>query len=321
MNDTGKLVTVFGGSGFVGTQLVQELARRGYRIRVAVRRPDLAGHVRMYGFPGQIQPVQANLRYPESVLAATRGASIVINLVGILFEKGRQNFRAVQTLGARNVAIAARSAGVGQLIHMSAIGASETSPSAYARSKAAGEVEVLKAFPEAVIIRPSIIFGPDDNFFNLFGMLARMSPVLPVIHGDTKFQPVYVGDVAEAFANAAGGAGKPGKTYELGGPEIETMRQILGRVNALTMRNRPLVSIPSGLARIQATFLALLPRPLLTPDQVAQLAIDNVVSEEAVKARRTLMGLGVAPTAMDAVLSTYLWRFRKHGEFDHPIAA
>ncbi|WP_196260410.1 complex I NDUFA9 subunit family protein [Pelagibacterium limicola] len=321
MSETGKLVTVFGGSGFVGTQVVQELARRGYRVRVAVRRPDLAGHVRMYGFPGQIQPVQANLRYPDSVLAAARGSSVIVNLVGILFEKGGQKFRAVQTQGAKNVAEAAKAVGARRLVHMSAIGADADSPSAYARSKAAGEIEVLKAFPGAVIVRPSIIFGQGDNFFNLFGMLARISPVLPLIHGDTKFQPVYVGDVAQAIANLVDGTGKAGETYEFGGPEIETMRGVLDRVKAETRRNRPLLPLPAGLASVSASVLALLPRPLLTPDQVAQLARDNVVSAEAIRQKRTLSGLGVAPTAMDAVIPTYLWRFRKHGEFDRQIEA
>lgn len=321
MSETGKLVTVFGGSGFVGTQLVQELARRGYSVRVAVRRPDLAGHVRMYGFPGQIQPVQANLRYPQSVLAAARGSSVVINLVGILFEKGRQKFRAVQAMGAKNVAEAAKAAGAERLIHMSAIGADAGSPSAYARSKAAGEAEALKAFPGAIIVRPSLIFGQDDNFFNLFGMLARMSPVLPVIHGETKFQPVHVGNVAEAIANLVQGAGKPGAVYEFGGPEVVTMREILERVNAETLRNRPLVALPAGMAKLMASLAAILPRPLLTSDQVVQLGIDNVVSQDAARAKRTLLALGVTPTTIDTVIPTYLWRFRKHGEFDRRIAA
>lgn len=321
MSETGKLVTVFGGSGFVGTQLVQELARRGYSVRVAVRRPDLAGHVRMYGFPGQVQPVQANLRYPQSVVAAARGSSVVINLVGILFEKGRQKFRAVQVMGAKNVAEAAKAVGAERLIHMSAIGADTGSPSAYARSKAAGEAEVLKAFPGAIIVRPSLIFGQDDNFFNLFGTLARMSPVLPVIHGETKFQPVHVGNVAEAIANLAQGAGKPGTVYELGGPEVVTMREILERVNAETLRNRPLVPLPAGIAKLMASLASILPRPLITPDQVVQLGIDNVVSQDAARAKRTLSALGVTPTTIDAVIPTYLWRFRKHGEFDRRIAA
>lgn len=316
MNDTGKLVTVFGGSGFVGTQLIQALARRGYCVRVAVRRPDLAGHVRMYGFPGQIHPVQANLRYPDSVVAAARGSSIVINLVGIGYEKGRQKFRAVQAMGAKNVAQAAQAIGAERFIHVSALGADEASPSAYARSKAAGEAEVRKAFPGAIIVRPSVIFGPGDNFINLLGTLARIFPVLPVIHGTTKFQPVYVGDVAEALANLADGAGQPGAVYELGGPAIETMRQILERVNAETLRNRPLMPFPAGLARSLAGLISILPRPLLTPDQITRLGVDNLVSQGAERQGRTLSVLGVTPTAMDAVLPTYLWRFRPNGEFD-----
>lgn len=321
MSETGKLVTVFGGSGFIGTQLVQDLARRGYRIRVAVRRPDLAGHVRMYGFPGQVQPVQANLRYPESVLAAARGSSIVINLVGIVFEKGRQRFRAVQTMGAKNVAEAAKAVGAERLIHMSAIGADANSPSAYARSKAAGEAEVLKAYPGAIIVRPSLVFGQDDKFFNLMGTLSRLSPVLPVIHPTTKFQPIFVGDVAEAIAKLADGAGKAGAVYELGGPDVETMRELVERVNNQSLRNRMLLSAPAGLMRFGAAILSLLPNPVLTPDQVTQLGIDNVVSDAAAKQNRTLAGLGIVPTGMDAVLPTYLWRFRKNGEFDRQVVA
>ncbi|GGA37926.1 complex I NDUFA9 subunit family protein [Pelagibacterium lentulum] len=317
----GKLVTIFGGSGFIGTQLTQELARRGYRIRVAVRRPDLAGHVRMFGFPGQIQPIQANLRYPESVARAVEGADIVINLVGILFEKGKQRFAAVQAQGAKVVAEAAKAAGAERLVHMSAIGASETSASAYARSKALGEIEVLKAFPDAIIIRPSIVFGSDDGFFNLFGMLARISPVMPLIGGNTKFQPVYVADVAQAFALAAEGAVKGGKVYELGGPDVETMRQLMERVLSETRRKRLLFPVPFGLAKLKASFLALLPRPLLTPDQVVQLRIDNVVSPEAIKQKRTFAAFGITPTGMDIVLPTYMWRFRKHGEFDRNVVA
>lgn len=321
MNAQGKLVTVFGGSGFIGTQLVQALARRGYMVRVAVRRPDLAGHVRMYGFPGQIQPVQANLRYRDSVLAAARGSAIVINLVGILFEKGKQRFDAVQTQGARHVAEAAKAVGAERLIHMSAIGANPDAPSAYARAKALGEAEVLKAFPEAVIVRPSIVFGPGDGFFNLFGMLARLFPVLPLIGGETRFQPVYVGDVAEAFAALAEGAGKPGKVYELGGPEVRTLRALMDDVNRHTRRNRPLLPVPIALARPLAAVMAILPKPLLTPDQVIQLGIDNVVSAEAIRQKRTLEAFDIRPTAMDAVLPEYLWRFRKHGEFDRQIVA
>lgn len=321
MSEQGKLITVFGGSGFVGTQLVQELARRGYRIRVAVRRPDLAGHVRMYGFPGQIAPIQANLRFPESVHAAVRGASMVINLAGISYEKGRQKFRAVHTLGAKTVAEAARNAGIGRLIHVSALGADAKSPSAFLRSKAAGEADVVKAFPEALIVRPAVIFGPDDRFFNIFGNLARLSPVLPVLSGETLVQPVNVVDVADAIAKLADGAGQPGDVYELGGPETETMRALIERVNVLSMRNRPLVPLAAGLAKPIASLISILPRPLITADQVVRLGIETLVSEKAAKAGRTLAGLGITPTSLDAVLPTYLWRFRRNGEFDKQIAA
>ena len=313
---TRKLVTIFGGSGFIGTQLTQDLARRGYSVRVAVRRPDLAGHVRMFGFPGQVQPVQANLRFPDSVAAAVRGADIVINLVGILYEKGRQRFNAVQAQGAKTVAEAARAAGAKRLIHVSALGADPESPSAYQRAKALGEAEVSKAFPQAIIIRPSLVFGPRDGFFNLFGFIARTFPVMPLIEGKTRFQPIYVGDLAEAIARAADGVVKTGKVYELGGPEIVTMEEVVERVLEETRRKRPILPLPGGLAKLAAGFASILPRPLLTPDQVVQLGIDNVVSEEARRQKRTLDAFDITPTTLDAVLATYMWRFRPHGEFD-----
>ncbi|UJQ93292.1 complex I NDUFA9 subunit family protein [Mariluticola halotolerans] len=315
-----KIVTIFGGSGFVGTQLVQELARKGYRIRVAVRRPDLAGHVKPLGAVGQIVPIQANIRNIASIERAVAGADIVINLVGLLFEGGRQRFRAVHTQGAKNIAVAAARAGAGALVHMSALGADPESESASARSKALGEAEVLKAYPEAVIIRPSIIFGQGDGFFNMFGFLARISPVLPLIGGKTQFQPVYVGDVAEAFALAAEGKVKTGKIYELGGPDVETMRELMQRVLHETARKRPLLPVPMPLAKFKAAFLQLLPSPMLTVDQVIQLDRDNVVSDEAIKQKRTFAAFGITPTTMDAILPTYMWRFRKHGQFEH-IAA
>ncbi|RDE09452.1 complex I NDUFA9 subunit family protein [Pelagibacterium lacus] len=314
-----KLATIFGGSGFIGTQVTQELARRGFAVRVAVRRPDLAGHVRMFGFPGQIQPVQANLRYSDSVAAAVRGADVVVNLVGIQVERGRQRFRSIQAQGAKTVAEAARAAGAARLVHVSALGADPRSPSAYARAKGLGEAEVRKAFPDAVILRPSIVFGRDDGFFNLFGTLARMLPVMPVIGGKTRFQPVYVGDVAEAIAQAAEGAVEGGKIYELGGPEILTMEEIIDRVLEQTHRRRPRLAVPFGLAKPLAALMALLPQPLLTPDQVVQLGLDNVVSPEALRQKRTLAAFGVTPTTVDAILPTYLWRFRKHGEFDRHV--
>lgn len=311
-----KLVTIFGGSGFIGTQLTQDLARRGYAVRVAVRRPDLAGHVRMFGFPGQVQPVQANLRYPDSVAAAMRGADIVINLVGILFEKGPQRFSAVQTQGARTVAELSRAAGVKTLIHMSALGAALDSPSAYQRAKAKGEEEVLRAFPQAIVIRPSLIFGQGDGFFNLFGFLARSFPIMPLIGRNTRIQPVYVGDVAEAIARAADGMVRTGKVYELGGSEIVTMEEVIERVLEETRRRRPVLPLPMGVAKPLAGLMALLPKPLLTPDQVVQLGIDNVVSEEAGRQKRTLEAFGITPATLDAVLPSYMWRFRRNGEFD-----
>ena len=311
-----KLVTIFGGSGFVGTQLTQDLARRGYAVRVAVRRPDLAGHVRMFGFPGQVQPIQANLRFPDSVAAAVRGADIVINLVGILFEKGAQRFSAVQTQGAKTVAELSRAAGVKTLIHMSALGAATDSPSAYQRAKARGEAEVFKAFPQAIVIRPSLVFGQDDGFFNLFGFLARAFPVMPLIGRNTRLQPVYVGNVAEAIARAADGMVKSGKVYELGGSEVITMEEVIERVLEQTQRKRPVLPLAPGIAKPLAGIMGLLPKPLLTPDQVVQLGIDNVVSDDARRQKRTLEAFGLTPTTLDAVLPTYMWRFRRNGEFD-----
>lgn len=321
MDNSNTLVTIFGGAGFVGTQIVQVLARKGYRIRVAVRRPDLAGHVKTLGMVGQVMPVQANIRNKDSVARAIQGASIVINLVGIGYERGPQRFRAVHVMGARNVAEAARAAGAKALVQMSALGADAQSPSGYARTKALGEAAVLEAFPQAVIMRPSIMFGPGDGFFNLMGKLARAFPVLPLIGGDTRFQPIYVGDVADAFAVAAEGGVKTGRIYELGGPEIVTYRELTERVLHETGRHNMLLPIPPGLAKLMALPFAILPfPPLLTADQVDLLQVDNVVSEAAIKEKRTLAAFGIEPTPMDAILSSYLWRFRKHGQFDRQAA-
>ncbi len=320
MDRANTVVTIFGGAGFVGTQIVQLLARQGYRIRVAVRRPDLALHLKTLGGVGQITPIQANIRHAGSVERAVRGAAIVINLVGVGHERGRQRFRAVHTLGAQTVAAAAKAAGAARLVHMSALGADAHGRSAYARSKALGEAAVLAAFPEAVVIRPSIIFGPGDSFFNLMGTLARMLPVLPLIGGDSRFQPVYVGDVAAAFAAAAEGTVKGGRIYELGGPEVLTHRDLLQRILGETRRHNPLLPLPAGLAKLMALPFALLPRPLITADQVDLLQADNVVSAEALKEKRTLAAFGVDPTPMDAVLPGYLWRFRRRGQFDRQPA-
>lgn len=311
-----QLVTIFGGDGFVGTQIVQELAHKGYRIRVAVRRPDLSGHLKPLGSVGQIAPIQANVRNKESVQRAVAGADIVINLVGIAAEGGRQRFRAVHTMGAKNVAEAATEAGVPTLVHMSALGADPESESAYSQSKGLGEQEVLKAFPKAVIMRPSVIFGTDDTFFNLFGWMSRVSPVLPVVGAKSRFQPVFVGDVAAAFVKAAEGGAKPGKIYELGGVEVETMRELMARLLRVANRTNMLLPLPKGIAKIVGWFTQILPRPILTVDQVIQMQSDNVVSDAAKKQKRTLGGLGITPTSMDAILSTYVWRFRKHGQFE-----
>lgn len=318
ISTTPRLVTVFGGSGFVGRHLVQALARRGYRIRVAVRRPDLAGHVVHLGNVGQIQPVQANLRVRWSVDRAVEGADHVVNLVGILHESGRQRFSSVHDFGARAVAEAARAQGA-TMIQMSSLGASPDSESSYARTKAAGERAVFETLPKAVVVRPSIVFGPEDQFFNRFANMARFSPFLPLIGGGrTRFQPVYVGDVAEAIARAVDGTVPGGKTYELGGPEVLTFRECMEKMLDATERQRWLVNVPWWVARMQASVLGLLPKPMLTPDQVKQLAIDNVVSAEAEKEGRTLAGMGIRPRGVEAILPTYLWTFRRAGQYTRP---
>lgn len=316
-----RLVTIYGGSGFVGRHVVRALTRLGWRVRVAVRRPDLIGHLQPLGAVGQIIPVQANLRYPASVLRAAEGAEVLINLVGVLHESGRQSFEAVHAFGARQVAQAAREVGA-RLIHGSAIGAAADSSSFYARSKAAGEAAALELVPGAVVMRPSIMFGPEDDFFNRFAAMARLSPALPLIGGGlTRFQPAFVGDVASAFAKAVDGLARPGTIYELGGPEVLTFKQLMEILLAEIDRKRLLVPMPAGLASFNARFLEMLPNPLLTRDQVRQLGYDNVVSAAAKAEGRTLEGLGIAPTALGAILPGYLWRYRKAGQFSRPEAA
>lgn len=319
---TDKLVTVFGGSGFIGRHVVRALAKRGWRVRVAVRRPDLAGHVQPLGAVGQIMPVQANLRYRWSVDRAIEGADAVVNLVGILSESGRQNFNAVHDFGARAVAEATRAAGIPILVHQSALGADLKSESAYARSKAKGEAAVRETMPDAIVFRPSIVFGPEDSFFNRFGSLARISPILPLIGGgETKLQPVFVGDVAEAIARAVEGQLAGGTVYELGGPEVKTFRGCMELLLAEIDRSPLLVSVPWSVAHYGATFAQLLPKPLLTVDQVRLLKHDNIVSTEAEADGRTLDGIGIVPINMAAVLPSYLQRFKPHGQFDHKRTA
>jgi NADH dehydrogenase len=312
------LVTVFGGSGFLGRSVVRALAKRDYRIRVAVRRPELAGHLQPLGKVGQIHAVQANLRYPASVEAAMRGSHVAINLVGILAEGGAQTFDAVQSAGAGAVAAAANAAGA-RMVHVSAIGADENSLSHYGRSKASGEKAVLAAVPSATILRPSVVFGPEDQFTNRFAALATISPILPLIGGGlTKLQPVYVGDVATAVADAVDGKTKPGATYELGGPEVLTMREVIEIILATIERRRMLVSLPFAIAKFKALFLQFAPGALkLTPDQVALLQSDNVVSDAAKAAGLTLEGLGISADSLEAIAPQYLWRFRKAGQFAH----
>jgi NADH dehydrogenase len=314
------LVTVYGGSGFLGRHVVRALARRGYRIRVAVRRPELAGFLQPIGRVGQIHAVQANLRYPESVAAAAQDAEVLINLVGILYERGRQTFDAVQASGADAVAQAAKARGA-RLVHVSALGADEYAPSVYARTKAAGERLALATLPSATIFRPSIVFGPEDDFFNKFAGLARMSPVLPLVGGGhTRFQPVFAGDVANAIAAAVDGQAKPGTIYELGGPEVKTFKELMEFVLHTIGRKRLLVPIPFALARFKASFLQYMPKPLLTPDQVELLRGDIVVSDTARSEGRTFEGLGLDPVTIESVVPSYLWRFRKTGQFGARMA-
>ncbi|HLL26301.1 MAG TPA: complex I NDUFA9 subunit family protein [Xanthobacteraceae bacterium] len=309
------LVTIYGGSGFIGRHLVRALAQRGWRIRVAVRRPDLAFYLQPLGRVGQIHAVQANLRYPDSVKRAAEGSEAIVNLVGILHQRGPQSFEAVQAEGAGAVAKAAAEAGA-RLVHVSAIGADARSESDYARTKALGEKAASSAVPEAVILRPSIVFGPEDDFFNRFAALARFLPALPLIGGgETRFQPIFVGDVAAAIAAAVEGRAKPATTYELGGPEVKTFRELMQLMLREIGRERLLLPLPFGLARLQAFFLEFLPNPPLTRDQVLLLEKDNVVSAKAERDGRTLKGLGVAPTTLEAVLPSYLWRFRKTGQY------
>lgn len=318
-----QLVTVFGGSGFLGRHVVRALAKRGYRIRVAVRRPDLALFLQPLGKVGQIVAVQANLRFPDSIRRAVEHSDIVINLVGILQESGKQRFSKLQTEGAGEIARAAAAVGA-KLIHVSAIGADAKSPSIYARSKALGEAEVLKACPDAVIFRPSLVFGPGDGFFNRFAALATFLPVLPLAGAQSRFQPVFVGDVAEAVARAVDGAVPEGRVYELGGPEVNTLEYFVRYMLEVTMRRRAVLDLPEPAARIQARViefadmltLGLLPANLkLTRDQVTLLQSDNVVSESAKAEGRTIEVLGIQPTAVEAVVPGYLWRFRKAGQF------
>ncbi len=307
-----KVVTLFGGSGFIGRYLVRHLARQGHVIRVAVRRPERAAFLKPLGDVGQITPIPASVQHEESVRRAVEGADAVVNFVGILFERRKRSFLAVHVEGARRVAEAAKAAAVGSLVHVSAIGADAGAPARYAKSKAAGETAVLTAFPQATIMRPSIVIGPEDDFFNRFAAMTRLSPFLPLIDGgETKFQPTYVGDVAEAIAVALLEPGHDGKTYELGGPQVFRFKQLLQLLLEEIGRKRMLLYLSSGLASFQARFMELLPVPPLTRDQVLLLQRDNVVSPEAL----TYQDLGIEPQAIESILPTYLDKYRRGGRF------
>jgi NADH dehydrogenase len=310
------LATIFGGSGFVGRYVAQRLARRGWRVRVAVRRPNEALFVKTYGALGQVAPVQANIRDDASCRAAIEGATAVVYSVGVLYNAGRNTFEAVQAQGPDRVARLAAEAGAARFALVSAIGADPDSPSDYARTKAAGEAAVRAHIPEAVILRPSVVFGPEDQFFNRFAAMARLSPVLPVVGAETKFQPVYVDDVAQAVVRACCGEAEPGATYELGGPEAETFRELMHRLLRQICRKRAIVEIPRDLALFQGRVLEQIAKiglaPPITRDQVKLLAKDNVVAPGA----KTFADLGITPKTMAAVLPTYLYCYRPYGQYD-----
>jgi uncharacterized protein YbjT (DUF2867 family) len=321
MAGNGKLATVFGGSGFIGRHVVWSLARKGYRVRAAVRRPDLAGYLQPMGVVGQVFPVQANVRYADSVARAVEGADIVVNAVGILAPTGAQTFETIHTEGADRIAKAARQAGATRLVHISAIGADKASHSKYARTKALGEAATWAAFPSAIVLRPSIVFGPEDQFFNRFAAMAQFSPFLPLIGGGrTRFQPVFVGDVGHAAAAAATGSGSPGTVYELGGPQVWTFRELLKATLDYSDRKRVLLPVPFWMANLIALLTWPMPNALrpMTLDQVRLLRSDNRVSDAALKEGRTIAALDVAhPSAVDAIVPAYLERFKARGQYAH----
>lgn len=312
-----KLVTIFGGSGFVGRYIVRRLAQDGWRIRVACRSPEEAGFVRTYGVVGQVEPVFCNIRDDDSVRGVTRGVDAVVNCVGVLAETGKNTFKAVQAEAPGRIARIARAEGVARMVQISAIGADSDAASAYARTKAEGEAAVTEHMPGAVILRPSVVFGPEDEFFNRFAGMSRLGPVLPVVGACTRFQPVYVDDIAAAAVAALDNPTVQG-VYELGGPDVATFRELMQRMLSVIQRKRIVANIPFPVARLMAGGFGLLKTltlglvtPPLTTDQVRNLAVDNVVSDGA----RGLRDLGVAPTAMESVLPDYLWRFRPSGQY------
>jgi NADH dehydrogenase len=315
-----SLVTIFGGSGFVGRYTVRAFAKAGWRVRVAVRHPNLANYLLPMGHVGQIQIAKTNVASADAVASAVTGADVVVNLVGILSQRGgHQKFAELHADAAGEIAQAAKAAGAGSVIHLSAIGANEDSPSAYQRTKAQGEARVREAFAGAIVLRPSIVFGPEDKFFNRFAWLARMSPVLPLFGGGaTKFQPVFVGDVADAILKCASDASTRGKTYELGGPTVYSFKELMALILRETGRERKrlLLPLPFFVGTLKSYFLQLLPDPLLTPDQMRMLKVDNVTREGAL----TLADLGITPDCTEAILPSYLWRFRPKGQYENFVA-
>jgi uncharacterized protein YbjT (DUF2867 family) len=310
-----RRTAVLGGSGFIGRYVVERLAARGDVVPVGCRHAEEAKFLMTFGLVGQIAAVNITIDDEEVLPAFLAGSEGLVNCVGILRESGSQTFERVHHLGPARLARLAREAGVERLVHISAIGADPRSPSAYARTKAAGEAAVRDAFPTATILRPSVVFGPEDQFFNRFAAIALISPVVPVIGGgETRFQPIYVGDVADAVLKCLDDPATAGRTYELGGPKIYTFRQLLELLLAEIRRNRLLVDLPFGLAELQARLMSILPSPPLTPDQVQLLKRDNVVSSGAL----TLAALGITPTAVEGILPTYLDRFRRGGWYERP---
>lgn len=314
----GHLVTVFGASGFVGRHTVRALAKEGWRIRAISRHPNLANYLLPAGRVGQIRIQKGNVLDDASVAAALVGADAVVNLAGVLYCSGENSFEAVHVDAAKRIGRLAREAGVKSLVHLSGIGADKDAKSHYAQSKGLGEIKVREEFPQATILRPSLVFGPEDEFFNKFAWLARYLPVLPLLGGGhTKFQPVYVGDIAAAIVRVLNDSGTQGKTYELGGPAIFTFKKLLQIILHETGRTATLLPWPFFLASINAFFLGMLPKPLLTMDMVRLLQSDNVVSDGAL----TLGDLGIVPDAVEAVVPSYLWRFRAKGQFEEIVSA
>ncbi|WP_293577047.1 complex I NDUFA9 subunit family protein [Phaeobacter sp.] len=314
-----KLVTIYGGSGFVGRYIARRMAKAGWRVRVAVRRPNEAMFVKPYGVPGQVEPVLCNIRDDASVASVMQGADAVVNCVGILNELGKNTFDAVQADGAERIARQAAQAGIDTMVHVSAIGADTNADSAYSRSKAAGEAAVLQHVPTAVILRPSVVFGTEDQFFNRFAAMTRLSPMLPIAHADTKFQPVYVDDVAKAAVAALTGAA-PAGVYELGGPEVKSFGALMKQMLAVINRRRMIVSLPGFVAQIMAlafdllqkATLQLVENKILTRDQLKNLKRDNVVSDQA----KGFADLGIQPVSLASVLPDYLWKFRPSGQYN-----